>query len=236
VALGIPRRRVLQTSGVILNPRFYLPLNLDRGAERMLLGLAPDLPTGLVLFGGEGSTDMLAIAKALNRADSGIQLIALCGKNDAVADELRQMERRIPIFVQGFTRDVPFYMELADFFIGKPGPGSISEALAKQLPVIVQQNLWTMAHERYNTQWIEEQGVGLVVRSFASGIFSAVRELLAPENYARFRKRAAGMRNATVYEIPELLERILVDRVNVTERPPMFHARSHAPRDSSPAI
>ncbi len=68
-----------------------------------------------------------------------------------------------------------------------------------------------MAHERYNTEWIEEQGGGLVVRSFSSGIFSAVRELLAPENYARFRKRAAGMRNSAVYEIPELLERILAD-------------------------
>ena len=81
-ALGIPRHRVLETSGMILNPKFYQPLNLDRGAERIRLGLAPDLPTGLVLFGGEGSTDMVAIAKALNCADSGIQLIALCGKNE----------------------------------------------------------------------------------------------------------------------------------------------------------
>jgi 1,2-diacylglycerol 3-beta-galactosyltransferase len=113
------------------------------------------------------------------------------------------------------------------------------------LPVIVQQNVWTMAHERYNTQWIAEQGVGLVVRSFSSEIFSAVRELLAPENYARFRKRAAGMRNSAVYEIPELLERILSDsRADNRFRPvsmlpsdlPLFHARSHASRHSSPVI
>jgi hypothetical protein len=208
-ALGIPQHRVLRTSGMILNPKFYAPLDLDRGAERVRLGLAPDLPTGLVLFGGQGSTEMLTIAKALNRPDSGIQLIALCGKNDSVANELRRIEWRIPAIIEGFTPDVPFYMELADFFVGKPGPGSISEALAKGLPVIVQQNAWTMAQERYNAQWIEEQGVGLVVRRFSTEIFTAVRTLLAPANYARFRARAAATRNFAVYEIPELLERIL---------------------------
>jgi 1,2-diacylglycerol 3-beta-galactosyltransferase len=113
------------------------------------------------------------------------------------------------MFVEGFTGDVPYYMELSDFFIGKPGPGCISEALAKGLPVIVQSNAWTMAHERYNASWVEEQGAGLVVRSFRTQIFDAVQTLLAPGNYARLRRRAAQIRNSAVYEIPDLLERIL---------------------------
>jgi 1,2-diacylglycerol 3-beta-galactosyltransferase len=144
--IGIPPEHVLRTSGMILNPRFHRPLDLNRRTERMRRGLRPDLPTGLVLFGGEGSNEMLRIASALNREDSGIQLILLCGKNEALADQLRAMNARIPMFVQGFTQDVPLYMEMADFFIGKPGPGSISEALAKRLPVILQRNRWTMAH------------------------------------------------------------------------------------------
>ena len=208
-ALGIPEDHVMRTSGMVLNPRFYTPLNLNRRAERMRRGLRGDLPTGLVLFGGEGSAEMLRIAKALNREDSGIQLILLCGKNVELADQLRAMPQRIPMFVQGFTRDVPLYMEIADFFIGKPGPGSISEALEKRLPVIVQRNAWTMAHERYNADWVEEMGVGLVVRNFATGLAGAVRTLLAPENYQRFRARAAVMRNSAVYEIPDLLAGIL---------------------------
>jgi hypothetical protein len=209
LALGIPSDCVLRTSGMILNPSFYAPLELDRRAQRVQLGLRPDLPTGLVLFGGEGSTEMVRIARALNHADSGVQLILLCGKNMAIAEELRAMAPQIPMFIEGFTREVPYYMELADFFIGKPGPGSISEALAKRLPVIVQRNAWTMAHERYNAEWVEEQGVGLVVHSFSGGIRDAVQGLLAPENYARFRQRAGEMRNSAVFEIPDLLERIL---------------------------
>ena len=207
--LRIPEHSILRTSGMVLNPRFYAPFDLDRGAERVRLGLQADLPTALVIFGGEGSAQMVEIARSLNRSDSGIQLIALCGKNQAVANELRAMDKRIPLFVEGFTSEVPFYMELADFLIGKPGPGCISEALAKRLPVIVERNSWTMAHERPNADWVEQEGVGIVVRSFSAGIFGAVRTLLAPENYQRFRTRAAEMRNRAVYEIPDLLEQIL---------------------------
>ena len=209
--LGIPADHVLRTSGMILNPRFYASLNLNHRAERLRRGLRPELPTGLVLFGGEGSAEMLRIAKALNREDSGIQLILLCGKNEDLAAQLRALPQRIPMFVQGFTRDVPLYMEIADFFIGKPGPGSISEALAKRLPVIVQRNAWTMAHERYNADWVEEMGVGLVIRNFSTDLAGAVRTLLAPDNYQRFRNHAAQMRNSAVYEIPGMLARILAD-------------------------
>jgi len=206
--VGLPPDRILRTSGMILHPKFYAPVQPDRAAERMRLGLQPNLPTGLVLFGGEGSTDMVKVARSLNRAGSGIQLIFLCGKHREVARELHAMNWQIPMFVEGFTREIPYFMELSDFFIGKPGPGSISEALAKGLPVIVQRNAWTLAHERYNADWIEEQQVGLVVRSF-SGMFQAVQNLLQPECYPHFRKRASEMRNYAVYEIPALLDGIL---------------------------
>ena len=55
-------------------------------------------------------------------------------------------------------------------------------------------------------------GVGLVVGSFATGLAGAVRTLLTPENYQRFRARAAAMRNSAVYEIPDLLASILSKR------------------------
>jgi hypothetical protein len=102
-------------------------------------------------------------------------------------------------------------MELADFFIGKPGPGCISEALAKRLPVIVQRNAWTMAHERYNADWVEQMGVGVVVRNFTTELAGAVQTMLAAGNYQRFRARAAAMNNSAVYEIPDLLAGILGD-------------------------
>jgi UDP-N-acetylglucosamine:LPS N-acetylglucosamine transferase len=208
-AIGISSDRIFQTSGMILNPAFYATAKPNRDVERIRLGLHPDIPTGLVLFGGEGSDDMVTIARALNKTSRPVQLILLCGKNAQVAAKLRALDQQIPMFIDGFTREVPFYMELSDFFIGKPGPGSISEALAKRLPVIVQRNAWTLAHERYNADWVEEQGTGLVVRDFAADIGGAVETLLKPENYDRFRRRVAGTRNRAVFEIPDILDRIM---------------------------
>ncbi len=208
--VGMPENRILRVSGMILHPRFHAPLKLDREAERVRLGLRPDVPTALVMFGGEGSMEMVKIARTLNQAQPGIQLIMLCGKHQQAARELRALEQRVPMFIEGFTREVPYYMALADFFIGKPGPGSISEALAMRLPVIVERNAWTLAHERFNADWIEAERVGIVVSGF-SKIGEAVRRLTEPQTYLEFRTNAAAKRGAAVYEIPAMLEEILAN-------------------------
>ena len=207
-ALGLPSARILQVSGMILNPKFYAPRNIDREAERIRLGLRPDTPTGLVLFGGEGSMEMVKIARDLNDSQPGVQLILLCGRNEAAARRLRSLHSRSRKFIGGFTSEIPYYMALSDFFIGKAGPGSVSEALAMRLPVIVERNAWTLANERYNADWIEEQQVGIVVSNF-SKVAEAVGEMLKPEVYCHYRDKAAAIRNNAVYKIPELLEEIL---------------------------
>jgi len=209
--LGLPEKRILQASGMILHPKFHTVPEIDRQAERIRLGLRPDLPTALVMFGGEGSLEMVKVARSLSASNLGIQLILLCGRHEEAARELRAMEPHIPMWIEGFTREVPFYMALADFFIGKPGPGSISEALAMRLPVIVERNAWTLAHERFNADWIEAEGLGIVVGSF-SKIGEAVRELLSPGRYEALRSTVASTRNSAVFEIPGMLERILAMR------------------------
>jgi 1,2-diacylglycerol 3-beta-galactosyltransferase len=210
-AIGMPPSRILRTSGMILNPRFHQPVNVDRAAERIRLGLKPDVPTGLVLFGGEGSWKIEAIARQLNQAGLDIQLILLCGHNGEVMDKVRRLAPGIPMVIQGFTKEVPYYMALSDFFVGKPGPGSISEALAMRLPVIVERNAWTLAHERYNADWIEERGFGLVVKSFRQ-ITGAVAELLEPERFRQCKSKIDAVQNSALYEIPLLLEEILRPR------------------------
>ncbi len=206
--IGMPAERILRTSGMILNPRFHEPVRVDRAAERVRAGLRPDVPTGIVLFGGEGSWEMVTIARELNRSKLDLQLILLCGRNIQVAAKLRELKPRIPMVIEGFTKEVPYYMALADFFVGKPGPGSISEALAMRLPVIVERNAWTLAHERYNADWVEERGFGLVVKSFRQ-IARAAGELLEPERFRECKRRIDSVQNSALYEIPLLLEEIL---------------------------
>ncbi len=97
-----------------------------------------------VLFGGQGSGVMLEIARRLPET----QLIFICGRNQKLAEELRAHAGVAPRLIEGFTGEIPYFMHLSDFFIGKPGPGSISEAVAMRLPVIVERNAWTLAQER----------------------------------------------------------------------------------------
>lgn len=210
-AMGLDPSKILRASGMILHPKFYETTAVNRTSERARLGLEEDWPTGIVLFGGYGSGVMEKILDRLDRSGLKLQLILICGHNDKLRNRLRAHKGRIPVWVEGFTQEIPYFMRLADFFIGKPGPGSISEALAMGLPVIVECNAWTLPQERYNARWIMEQGVGLVVHKFGD-IEPAVRTLLEPSHFARFRSRVASVQNRAIFEIPEFLERILETR------------------------
>jgi 1,2-diacylglycerol 3-beta-galactosyltransferase len=208
LGMGIPEECILRTSGMIIHPRFYDPIAVDRATERARHGLVPDLPTGLVMFGGHGSDAMLEIARNLERSATALQLILVCGHNHALQEELGRRGGRNPQLVLGFTTDVPYYMRLSDFFIGKPGPGSISEALAMGLPVIVERNLKTLPQERYNATWVRERGVGLVVRNFQD-LSQSVARLLEPGVLPACRARAAALENRAVFEIPRMLRRLV---------------------------
>jgi hypothetical protein len=74
------------------------------------------------------------------------------------------------------------------------------------LPVIVVRNRWTLPQERYNAQWVKEQGVGLVCRSFTQ-IDDAVEELTGQLD--RYQAATHKVRNMAVFELPEILQGIL---------------------------
>ncbi len=205
LTIGHSSDHIFQTSGMILKPRFYEKTTVDRVAERKRLGLEPDCPTGIVLFGGHGSQVMVDITRKLNDAGSGVQLILICGHNQKLAAQLKSVQTRKPIAVVGFAQNVEYYMALSDFFIGKPGPGSISEALQFHLPVIVECNSRTLPQERYNAEWVTENDYGIVVPTFKQ-IAPAVQRLLESPTYDEFRRKANEYSNRALFEVPVILE------------------------------
>jgi len=206
-AAGHSARYIHASSGMLLRAGFHdLPplAPAERAARRARLGLDAHTPTGLVLFGGEGSRVMRDIARAL----PDTPLILACGRNERLAQALRatQADASAARVVCGFTPDIAALMQLADFFIGKPGPGSISEAVQMGLPVIVSRNRLTLPQERYNAQWVREQGVGLVIRSFRQ-IDGAVGEML--RRLPALQAATARVRNRAIDEVPRALAGIL---------------------------
>jgi hypothetical protein len=205
---GHARHRVFRTSGMILKPKSYEMPAVNVVAERMHMGLEPSLPTGVVMFGGHGAPVMLEIAKRIDAALQRVQLILICGHNYKLRDKLQALPTKSPMVVEGFTSEVARYMSVADFFVGKPGPGSISEALQFSLPVIVERNQRTMPQERYNTEWVTEKRLGTVLRSFGD-IAEGVGQLLQPETFAELRANARAYSNRALFEIPFILDEVL---------------------------
>ena len=207
LAAGCAPDRVHRVSGMVLRPAFYAPAAGCRREARLAAGLPAEAPTGLVLFGGHGSRAMLRVAERL----PDVPLILMCGRNASLAQALRAQPARAARRVLAFTPDVAAEMRLADFFIGKPGPGSISEAVHMGLPVITTRNAWTLPQERWNTEWVRAQRVGVVHRSLRT-VRAAVTEILA--RLPELQVNVSRIDNQALLEVPELLSRLLPARAD----------------------
>src|SRR5712691_3382660 len=206
-SLGHDDAHIFLTSGMILRPDFYVQDDSDPVALRREMRLREGLTTAIVLFGGHGSKVMFDITEKLDAAGLPLQLILICGRNDALAGKLRARQWKMPVHVIGFTKEVHRLMRAADFLVGKPGPGSIAEAMVRKLPVLIECNSWTLPQERYNAQWVNEKGVGIVLKSFED-VAEGVKRMLEPATLAEFRKNVAALQNRAVFEIPEILAKL----------------------------
>ncbi|MEO1394364.1 MAG: glycosyltransferase [Cyanobacteria bacterium J06634_5] len=225
IAQGVLPERVIKTSGLVIHPHFYKPQVQNIAAAKEQLGLVANRVTALVFFGANGSDTMLKIANKLAPLGDRLQLIFLCGRNQKVATQLNQIvdnyqqkenqqkenlqkENPQKIAVVEFTSEVSHYMHLSDFFIGKPGNVSISEAVAMQLPLIVERNLLTLNQERYAADWIEAHQIGLTVSTFRD-IYKGVNDMIKPDNFVHYQANLKRFQNRAVFEVPQVLEKIL---------------------------
>ena len=207
-AMGKDESHIFATSGMILRPDFYTEEKVDPVELRKELGLNPELPTGILLFGGFGSAVMYDIVKRLEAAHSPVQLIVICGRNEGLRAKFLAQKWNLPLHVLGFSKEVHRLMRAADFFIGKPGPGSIAEAMVRRLPVILECNSWTLPQERYNTEWVKEKRVGIVLNNFRE-IAQGMKQLLDPATFSEFQSNVAALDNRAIFEIPEIFAKLL---------------------------
>ena len=156
--LGHPESRTFLTSGMIVRPEFYEEQPSGRAAGRQKLGLDPSLPTGLVMFGGEGSNAMKTIARRLGNSKRDLQLILVCGRNERLKRKLKSLPTRNRLAVVGFTRHIPCLMSLSSSLLGSPAREAWPEAIQMRLPVIVEQNAWTLPQETRTTRLGDRAG------------------------------------------------------------------------------
>lgn len=157
LAAGVPPERIQLTG---------LPIRLSfasqppsRGDVRRQLGLA-DKPAVLILGGGEGMGPVEAIAREVSAGLAAVdgQAIVICGRNAALRKRLDQIAWPVPVRVLGFVEAMPAWMNAADCLVTKAGPGTIAEALACGLPMVVSSFIY--GQEKGNVDFVLDHGVG----------------------------------------------------------------------------
>jgi 1,2-diacylglycerol 3-beta-galactosyltransferase len=149
---------------------------------RSLLGL-PNLPTVLLMSGGEGMGPVEQVTQAVAAQLAGLpaQLVVICGRNNVLRRRLSQQHWPIPVVLEGFVDNVADWMAAADCLITKAGPGTIAEAMALGLPVVL--SGFIPGQETGNVRYVVDNGIGVYSEQPAE-IARIVAAWLQPGNQA----------------------------------------------------
>ena len=185
-----PRR--LHLLGMPVDLRFRPPVGDEQAAGRRRLGLDEERPTVLVAGGGEGSGGLLGQVRTLAEQPHPWQVIAVCGRNEALRRRLLAQRFPTPTLALGFVEDMPDLMRASDLVVGKAGPGAIAEALATGLPLVLTSYL--PGQEHGNVRYVVESRVGRYAPR-PTRLLGAVTELLtgSRQTYRAMATRAAAL-------------------------------------------
>lgn len=161
--LGVDSERI-QLIGHPIDKGFSEPLRSQADLRRRYF-LQPEMFTIMMMMGGTGGRNIYRFSKALVQAGLPVQILACCGSD---AHLLRQMQAlaksaSIPIKPYAYTTEIPQLMAASDLLVTKPGPGTIMEAMAMELPIILDDSNYTMWQEKGNVDFVRQHNLGRVL-------------------------------------------------------------------------
>jgi 1,2-diacylglycerol 3-beta-galactosyltransferase len=183
---GVPPSH-LHLLGHPIHPQFD-DVTGSQAELRAQLKLPPEAFIVMLMAGGEGGGKLLSTTLALARARLPIELVVVCGRNEPLEQKLRELAASLPtrMHVLGFTNKIPEYFRAVDLLVTKAGPGTLAEANAAQLPIVVYD--YVPGQERGNVNFVRDNGLGVIAINGAAAVVSAVRSLIrAPERLATIR-------------------------------------------------
>ena len=148
----------LKVIGLPVADRFCKPPG-DKKTLRKILGWPKDKTMILLVGGGEGMGPLGAVSKEINQAKPDAGLVIITGRNKKLKDELEAINWNIPTHVYGFVTNMPDLMRAADILVTKAGPGTISEAMIANLPIILYHRI--PGQEEGNVSYVIDEGAGV---------------------------------------------------------------------------
>src|SRR5208282_3530476 len=127
------------------------------------LGLDMNIPTILIMGGGQGLGPMKEAVKSLVRLARPLQLIVICGTNVKLVHWIKKTKRKTnkKIIFYDYANNVDELMEVSTLIVSKPGGMTTSECLAKGLPMVIVDPI--PGQEERNSQFLVNQGIAIRV-------------------------------------------------------------------------
>jgi len=157
IKYNMPPEKV-RVVGLPIADRYCKPLG-RKSTLRKKLGWTLGKPIVLMVGGGDGMGPLAKTARAIDESGLDVALVIVCGRNQKLKEKLEAQKWENPVFIYGFTRDMPDFMRASDFIVTKAGPGTVAEALNAQLPIILYSKL--PGQEDGNVTFVQEEGAGV---------------------------------------------------------------------------
>ena len=117
------------------------------------------------MAGSLGHKDMKKVLKGITNINDNYRIVVVCGNNEKLRESIQKdyanLIQRQKIILYGFTRNIPDIMESSDIIITKPGGLTVSEAIAKKLPIVVP--YYIPGHEKENLDFLIKSGLAIYV-------------------------------------------------------------------------
>lgn len=185
----VPPERV-QVSGIPIDPKFAVPIAREDARKQLGLDPDPSRPMVLVMSGGFGWGPVEQVLEVVLSLPDRVQAAVVCGRNEGLRRKLshrvRGLEDRIK--TSGFTDRVDLYMAAADVMVGKSGGLTMSEAMARGLPMIVFRPI--PGQEERNCDFLQETGAGVRVHDYEELHFRLMSYVMHPEHLEVMRAAA----------------------------------------------
>lgn len=182
---GISEDKILPF-GIPIEPKFSIKHSKEEACEK--LGI-PRIPTILIMMGSMGFGNVSKVVDEIDKMDLNFQILCVCGNNNRARGQVEKMPVRHKVFCYGFVNNVDVMMDAADFIVTKPGGLSVSESLAKGLPMILVNPI--PGQEDRNLEFLLNNGLAMAVsKTFSVG--EAVYQMY--QNQWRMENLPAGVR------------------------------------------
>ncbi len=148
----------------------------NRKATRAQLNLDDTKPVVLLMGGGDGMGRLGITGLEIAFSGLPLQLVVVCGRNQAVKRDLEFANPRVPMRVLGFVKNIPELMGAADILVTKAGPGTIAEAFIAGLPILLYDAV--PGQEEGNVDYVVNRGAGAWCPFLPSAVTRQLKLLL----------------------------------------------------------